>query len=158
MSGHCLCYISKDLEIFTTCLDHNVVRSYCRGGGRKATSILSRATWLILCVREAPLWHARPSQSFFIQQVLSHNAEAEFFLDDVTVCLDLQVSFDRIIATGELTCQCETGSKAQIYTGQKHFVKSPPDGPILSVVSLNACSWSCKLQEKVKLDEFMGKQ
>ena len=89
---------------------------------------------------------------------LSDNAEAEFFLDDVTVCLDLQVSFDRIIATGELTCQCETGSKAQIYTGQKHFVKSPPDGPILSVVSLNACSWSCKLQEKVKLDEFMGKQ
>jgi len=34
-----------------------------------ATSFLSRATWLILCVREAPLWHARPSRSVLIQQV-----------------------------------------------------------------------------------------
>ena len=50
-----------------------------------ANSFLSRATWLILCVREAPLWHARPSRSVFIQQVLSDDAEAEFFLDDVTV-------------------------------------------------------------------------
>ena len=31
------------------------------------------------------MWHARPSRSVFIQQVLSDDAEAEFFLDDVTV-------------------------------------------------------------------------